>query len=439
MKKSNLFKLLFMFAIFIGILWLGNSVQAGSITLRNLDFQIQLNEDGSMDVTENWNARINNTNTMFKDIEMDSSKFKEITNVEVYRVNSDNTKTKLTKIDEEMYHVTKDCYYGLVTSSGDFEIAWGVSVDGTEYRKYQIQYTVVDAIKTYQDCSELYWQLVGKENGIPVDALTATIYLPKAVQNKNNLRAWAHGPYNGNISLDSDHVTLDLEYLDPETMVEARVVTTENLFPENQTISRNQLNTILEEEQKWADEANREREEYIKDQERQERIETILEIITIIASIGVAIFAIIKLILNLVKLGKVQKKQEPYIQYFRDIPDETASSGDAAFLYSFNNGGFAKYTSKVLSATLLQLSLKRYIAFSEDKTKKKPDVRINILDYSDHIDKMPPLKKDEQAVYELLTKISKEKTFTMEEFEKYAKKVKKVQKKSCIFKEWLLK
>ena len=138
MKKSYFFKILFMFAIFIGILWIGNSVQAGSITLRDLDFQIQLNEDGSMDVTENWNARINNTNTMFKDIEMDSSKFKEITDVEVYRVNSDNTKTKLTQIDEEMYHVTNNCYYGLVTSNGDFEIAWGVSVDGTEYRKYQI-------------------------------------------------------------------------------------------------------------------------------------------------------------------------------------------------------------------------------------------------------------------------------------------------------------
>ncbi len=419
MKKSYFFKILFMFAIFIGILWIGNSVQAGSITLRDLDFQIQLNEDGSMDVTENWNARINNTNTMFKDIEMDSSKFKEITDVEVYRVNSDNTKTKLTQIDEEMYHVTNNCYYGLVTSNGDFEIAWGVSVDGTEYRKYQIKYTVVDAIKTYQDCSEFYWQLVGKENGIPVDELTATIYLPKAVQNRNNLRAWAHGPYNGNINLASDCVTLDLEYLDPETMVEARIATTENLFPENKTISSNHLATILEEEQAWADEANREREEYIKDQKRQESIETILRVISILASIAVAIFAIIKLILNLVKVGKVQKKQEPYIQYFREIPDETASSGDAAFLYSFNNGGLAKYISKVLSATILQLSLKRYISFSEDKTKKDPDVRINILDYKEE---MLPLKQDEQVVYELLIKVSKEKTFTMKEFEKYAKK-----------------
>ena len=33
-----------------------------------------------------------------------------------------------------------------------------------------------------------------------------------------------------------------------------------------------------------------------------------------------------------------------------------------------------------------------------------------------------PLKKDEQVVYELLIKVSKEKTFTMKEFEKYAKK-----------------
>lgn len=425
--KNNYLKLLFMIAIVLGCLWIGSQVQAGSITLNSLDFEIQLNEDGSMDVTENWNARIYDTNTMFKDIHMDSTKFSEITDVEVYRVNSNGTKTKLTQINEEMYHVTKDCYYGLIIDNGDFEIAWGVSVDNTETRSYQIKYKVVDSVKTYQDCSELYWQLVGDENGIPITSLTATIYLPEAVKNSNNLRAWAHGPYNGNVYPQTDKVTLEVEYVDTQTMVEVRIATTENIFTQNTVIPQNRFNTILREETEWADEANREREEYIKEQQREEMMENIIAIGIVIANIGLSILFLVFLIRNGIKCAKTPRKQTPIIDYFRDIPDENSSAGDAAFLYYNKNGNFSKNLSKVLSATMLQLALKKYIAFSEDKTRKKPEVRINILDYSDKINQMPPLKKDEQIVYNLLIKVAdstKEdtRTFTVKEMEKYAKK-----------------
>lgn len=36
---------------------------------------------------------------------------------------------KFSKIYQEMYHVTQDCYYGLKNSDGQFEIAWGVGLD----------------------------------------------------------------------------------------------------------------------------------------------------------------------------------------------------------------------------------------------------------------------------------------------------------------------
>lgn len=417
MKKS-LIKILVMLAVFCGIILIANQVQAGSIKLNNLDFQIQLNEDGSMDVTENWNARITDTNTMFKDFYLDSSKFKEITNVEVYRVNSGGTQ-KLTKINEEMYHVTKNCYYGLPISGNKFEIAWGVSVDGTETRKYQIKYKVVDAIKTYTDCSELYWQLVGTDNAIPVTKLTATIKLPKAVSEKNNIRGWAHGPYNGNITVNTNNVYLEVEYLDTKTMVEARVVTLENIFTKNKVTNVSKFNSILSEEQKWADQANREREEYIKEKENEERIAKIIGIIYVIATIALTIFLIYKLIKNGVKASKIEKRKMPEMDYFRDIPNKQASAGDAAFLYYFKKGSFSGNISKVLSATLLQLALKKYITFSEDNTKLKPQVRINILETTNN---MEALTRDEKAVYEILLKVSKDNTFTMKEFEKYAKK-----------------
>ena len=424
MKKS-LIKILVMLAVFAAIILITNHVQAGSIKLNSLDFQIQLNEDGSMDVTENWNARITNTNTMFKDFYLDSSKFKEITNVEVYRVDS-GKQQKLTQIDEEMYHVTKNCYYGLPISGNKFEIAWGVSVEGTETRRYQVKYRVIDAVKTYSDCSELYWQLVGTDNTIPVTKLTGTIKLPKAVSEKNNIRGWAHGPYNGNITVNQDNVYLEVEYLDTGVMVEARVVTLENLFTENKVTNIAKFNSILSEEQKWADQANREREEYIKEKENEERINKIVEVVYVIANIVLSIFLIYKLIKNGIKASKMEKKKMPEMDYFRDIPNKQSSAGDAAYLYYFRNGNFNKNISKILSATLLQLSLKKYIAFSEDNTNSKPQVRINILNNTEQLE---PLTKDENTVLSLLKNVTRETTevgeiatFTMKEFEKYAKK-----------------
>lgn len=424
--KKTVIKICFMLGVLCGLFFVGKTTSkaASNITLNSLDFQINLKQDGSMEVTENWNARIRSTNTMFKTFELDTTKFKQITNVEVYKINEDNTKTKLTQITKEMYHVTKDCYYGLVTSSGDFEIAWGVSIEEAQTRKYQLKYTVVDAIKNYQDCSELYWQLVGDKNAIPVTKLTASITLPKTVKQKENVRAWVHGPYNGNFTVQNNGINIDLDYLDPETMVEARLITLEtDMFPNATLVSKNKLNTILNEEQKWADEANEEREEYIKQQERKDKVENMILIGLIVIQVVLTIFFIYKLIKNFKQLGKTPKP-EPIqgIDYFREIPDETASAGDAAFLYYFKNGYFANNTAKVLSATMLQLSLKKYISFSEDNTKKKPQIRINLLDFSKHKETMPPLKKDEQIVYNLLQDVGKKhnNTFTMKQFESYA-------------------
>lgn len=419
MKRYHyLTKMLIMLLVFFFSLLIGNQVKAGSIKLNKLDFEIQLNEDGSMDVVENWNAKITDTNTMFKDFYLDSSKFKKITNVEVYRVSSGN-KQKLTQIDKEMYHVTKNCYYGLPISGNKFEIAWGVSVNGTETRNYQVKYKVVDVIKTYADCSELYWQLVGTDNEIPVTKLTGTIKLPKAVAEKNNIRGWAHGPYNGNITVSEDKVYLDVDYLDTGVMVEARIAVLEDLFSKNKRVDKSKFSEILAEEQSWADQANREREKYIKDIERSKRIEKIIAVAYIIATIALTIFLIYNLIKNGIKARQTEKRKMPKLDYFRDIPNKEASAGDAAYLYYFKNGSFSRNISKILSATLLQLALKKYISFSEDNEESKPKIRVNILDVTDNRE---TLTNDEKLIYELLNKVSKKRTFTMKEFEEYAGK-----------------
>lgn len=202
-------------------------------------------------------------------------------------------------------------------------------------------------------------------------------------------------------------------------MVEARVVTLENLFTTNKVTGTAKFSSILSEEQGWADKANREREEYIKEQEKNQKIAKIIFMLYIAVTVILSIVFICILIKNIIKASKIKKKKMLKLDYFRDIPDKEASAGEAAFLYYFKKGKFNNNISKILSATMLQLSLKKYIAFYEDNTKSKPQVRVNILNNTKETEN---LTGDEQAVYELLKKVSKENTFTMKEFEKYAKK-----------------
>ena len=247
--------------LFLTFLCLPSIVSAASdFTLKQIDFNVILNQDGSMHVTETWNVKIHGTtNTLFKTFEIDSSKYKSIQNVNVAEITNGKS-SNFTQINNEMYHVTTDCFYALKTNSKEFEIAWGINKNSGN-RTYQISYTVKDAIKNYNDCAELYWQFIGKDFSSDVDLVTGTISLPDGAT-KEDIRAWAHGPLNGNINIDSaKQVSFEVEYLDAKTMVEVRLAIPTNLFP--MSINKeniNKLETILSEEQKWADEANATRE-----------------------------------------------------------------------------------------------------------------------------------------------------------------------------------
>ena len=64
-----------------------------TLQLNNLDFYAQINEDGSMDVTETWNIYISETNTIYKTFKIDNSKYSYITDVEVRETtNGENKK-----------------------------------------------------------------------------------------------------------------------------------------------------------------------------------------------------------------------------------------------------------------------------------------------------------------------------------------------------------
>ena len=72
------------FFIILFALSIFNKAKASSnLYLNNLDFDVQINSDGSMDVVETWNIDISETNTLYKTFKFDSTKYSSITNGEV--------------------------------------------------------------------------------------------------------------------------------------------------------------------------------------------------------------------------------------------------------------------------------------------------------------------------------------------------------------------
>ncbi len=388
----------------VGIfLLLGNYSYAGTQKLNSLDYEAQLNSDGSMDVVETWDIYIDETNTLFKDFDLDESKYSGITNVKVKDL---DTGMDLREINKEMYHVTKNCYYGLPISNSQFEIAWGVGLDNSSAtKKYQISYTIEDVVTVHNDCSELYWQFIGTDNAVSAKKVTGKIMLPQAVKEVENLKIWAHGALGGEIHKTSnDTVEFFVNHLKPQTMLEVRIVAEKEMFWQSMKNSNeNHLEEIVSEETIWADEANQERAKYKS-----------------FFMIGASIYFVLLVFfaMKIMKYSKILKEvsKEQYQidigKYFRDIPREKdATPAEAAFLLKPYN------ESAVFSATLLQLCLKGYISFD---VQNKNDIRIDLKNLAQNFN----LKPSEKTILELLQKIagSFNTTLTMEEMKKFAKK-----------------
>lgn len=415
---KNIKKIILFICIFSFIIFIHNISNANDLELQKLDYQVKLNSDGSADVVETWKIYIEDTNTLFKTFEVDKSKYKEIVDVKVEQIGKNGEEIEFSKIDEYKYHVDKNCYYALMYK-GKFEIAWGAHAEDV-VRTYKISYRIIDAVKNYTDCSEFYWQFISKESEIPAKLVTGTIYLPTPVSSLETLKVWAHGPLNGNIKIqDKNMITFEVQNLNVNTMLEARVIVPNSIFNLNKNIENTvKVEEILKQEQEWAKQANELRQKYKEQQERRQAILKLTTIILFMLGIVLGIFIIVKIIKYHKQLKNIPKmKPTQEMQYFRDIPDENSTPAQAGFLYYFKNSGLSLNISKIISATMLDLCMKKYIQFEEIKDKKD---EIQVI-LKPNMDK-EKLSKDEKIIYEVFEKVAKDYRFTMKEFEKYCRK-----------------
>ena len=139
-----------------------------------------------------------------------------------------------------------------------------------------------------------------------------------------------------------------------------------------------------------------------------------------------ALFGIgfVVLILNGIKKYKDIESIEPSknIKYYKKIPNINETPAEVAFLYYYRKGAEDVSMPRILSATLLDLALKKHIVFEKDASlPKKNQVTIKIINDS----RAEKLKESEQLALDLFKSIPEDDEnlqFNMKDFEKYVKK-----------------
>ena len=387
---------------------------SSSLYLDKLKFDVTVNEDGSMDVVETWDIDISHVNTLYKTFKMDDEKFTSIKNVKVKDITANR---EFTQIDEEMYHVTENCYYGLINSKGNFEIAWGVGLDDRyATRTYEISYTVVDAIGKYNDYAELYWQFIGEDFEVDADKITGTITLPSNAESEEDIKVWGHTEnLNGEIYVtDTDKIKFQLENFDAGRYVEVRVLfPTEMIESTGRVYNEDRYDDVIKEETKWANQANLRRQwEEIKDE--------VVATFVIFVILALCIIFIEKAVKYGKKLSSIKKfVPEQKLDYFRDLPEKDTTPGEAVYILKEPYNAFSRHFGKIFSATLLDLKLKDYIDLRVEKTDKNKDkIYLKKLKESDS-----NLKSDEKRILDFAYKAFGKKTeVEMKTLEQYIEK-----------------
>lgn len=411
--------LLFVAILVLLLICLQNSVSADSyLYLNSLEFYVEVNKDASINITEYWNIDIEETNTLYKSFKTDNTKYTGITDVKVTDITHGKNE-EFSKQSNWEYHVDKGNYYGTKNKNGDFEIGWGVGLDNSnDTRQYKIEYKVENALTKYNDYAELYWQLIGEDFEISAGKVKGTIILPEFASSKEDIKVWGHiETLNGTIYVTGlNKIDFEVNKYNRNHMLEIRT-----LFPSEMVVSSSRiknvdiLQTVIEEETKWVEEANRRREEMIA---------TLTSTIVIIGII-LDIFFIITIILANKNPIRKQKRfvPEQEIEYYRDISRKNATPGEAVQLLQKNMTKMLNSYDfgKIFSAVLLNLKLKGYIEIEVDETKKdKEKISIRMTKKSNPEE----LFNEEKIVYTFLDQATlrkEERTLTLKELQKVIK------------------
>lgn len=222
---------------------------------------------------------------------------------------------------------------------------------------FYIEYMVSNVVVMHNDVAEIYYNFIGNNFDDDIEKYQLRVVLPMTTTEQ--IRAWAHGPLTGEISLISKDKTfygsyLKINNLDKNTPIDLRMTFPKNLiFVDHPYLKKSNvdaLDKILTVEQERADSANKIR--------RQSKI-------IIYGVYGLASAHIIITILVLIYV---------YLKYDKEIKSEFNNEYNREFIddYDVTNIQYLmekSITEKAFSTSILNLIYKKNISFEKIDNK----------------------------------------------------------------------
>lgn len=229
---------------------------------------------------------------------------------------------------------------------------------------FQLEYSVLNGVRVYNDVAELYWQFVGSGWAVSSSNVEASISLPvpagEEVVAGDTVRAWGHGPLDAQVAIQpSGVVDFDVPRVPAGDYAEARITfpaTWVSAVDPTVTYGYDYLDSILSEEQQWADEANARR---------------TASRLLLFGMGGLCLVSIIAALVCFFLFGREYKPQFSD-DYWRDVPEPGMQPAVVGRLLHWGTSD-----TKDLIATIMSLSQKGVLRID---AVQHPDERGRIID-----------------------------------------------------------
>ena len=287
---------------------------AASFNISDLNVEAKLQKDGSMLVSEAVTYDIDEINGVYFDI--DAKGYGGITSLKVFEDEGhyENNVISYREVDPVNYEVTEnDGVYRIKLYSRNYN----------NVRTFKFVYTLPEAIKVYDDVAQLNRKMVGQDWQQGISTVRVTIELPVSKDYDNSkVLVFGHGPLTGEVDKIENTVVYKLDDYYPGDFLEAHILMEPEIFSEfnvSNVIHKNMKQELLEMEAKLADEANAERENALKREQRLQKISNNAK--PIMGGIA-SIWAVLMYYIH--GIFKRKNKSKDDIKYLRDLPDDSS-------------------------------------------------------------------------------------------------------------------
>lgn len=217
-------------------------MQAKSYSINSVDIRVQLNRDGSADVTETRTYNFDGSFSWADEWILLTARCRSCTNYQISNV-------VLKEGDREYVEsLGRPGTYFITQTPDKFYIKWYYQAQNQQ-KTFTLSYTINNAITNHADISEFYWQLIGDEWSKGTGLVNAEVFLAEEAPD-SQIWAFGHGPSNGKINIvSSNQVNFSARNLPARKFFEIRILFPRLVGAAHAQAGRETLKKILKEEE----------------------------------------------------------------------------------------------------------------------------------------------------------------------------------------------